>query len=96
MNKEEKSECVFLSFSEKFSTALEECYDIDWPRKEKYTCKNEISGIPQRFLNSLISQKWQTCGVPHLKSVKSIFFKKNTAHLVFSSLINPHVIHLQH
>lgn len=74
MNKEEKSECVFLSFSEKFSTALGECYDIDWPRKDKYTCKNEISVIPQRFLNSLVSQKWQTCGVPHLKCVKSIYF----------------------
>lgn len=39
--------CGFLLFSEKFSTALGKRYDVDWPRKGKYTCKKEILDIPQ-------------------------------------------------
>lgn len=75
MNKEEKSK-LFLLFSEKFSIALGECSDIGCLRKEKCTWKNETSGIPQQFLHSFISQKWQTCGVPNLKCVKRTSLKK--------------------
>jgi len=41
MTKKEKFKCgVFNYLQRNFNTALEECYDIDWTRKEKYSCKN--------------------------------------------------------
>lgn len=45
-----------IIFSEKFSIVFQQLCDIDWPRKEKYTSKNEIPDTHQEFLDSLVSK----------------------------------------
>ena len=45
INKGEKSKCALLLSSEQFSAAA--WSDNDYLRKDKFTCKNQISGILQ-------------------------------------------------
>lgn len=64
MNEKENKNTILCEkiFSEKFNTAFQQYHGIDWPRKEKYTSKNEIPDTLQEFLDSLMCQKWQVYG----------------------------------
>lgn len=63
MNKKEKNPILCKKiFSGRFSTAFQQYHSIDWPKKEKYSSKNEIPDISQECLDSLMCQKCQVCG----------------------------------